>query len=103
MTKDDLSALLTSLLQRLTQGDGVDIRHDQMLNRKQVLDRLGISRPTLDKALDTGDFPKAVKVAGQERWPSSVINEYIRQTNPHLRERDALRAQAAKALKGAQL
>ena len=97
MNKEDLSALLIALLQQLSQGDGVDIRHDQMLSCKEVTDRLGISKPTLMKAIRMGDFPEPIQIAGQDRWPTSVINDFIRQRNDQLQQQDELRAQALQA------
>ena len=102
MTKNDLSELLIRLLQQLTQGNGVDIRHDLMLSLKDVTVRLDISKPTVLKAIRSGDFPKPIKVAGQDRWPSSVINDYLRQSNTQLQDKNELMAQAAMALKGEQ-
>lgn len=100
MKIEDFSALLASLLQKLTESDGVDIRHDQLYSRRQVMELLDISRFTLDKVLANGDFPKPIKVAGQNRWPSSVINQHIRQNNTQLQQHDELMAQARKALGG---
>ena len=101
MKKEDFSAMLTALLQKLTETDNVDIRHDQMLTSKEVMKALSISRPTLDSAIRRGDFPRPVKIAGQDRWPSSVINEYIRMTNPQLQAKEELKAQAMEAVKAA--
>ena len=98
MKKEDLSELLASLLQKLTECDGVDIRHDHLYSRKQLMTLLGISRFTLDKVLDRGDFPAPIQVAGQDRWPSSIINRHIRQNNVQLKEDQELMAQARKAL-----
>ncbi|WBA86493.1 helix-turn-helix transcriptional regulator [Endozoicomonas sp. GU-1] len=98
MNKADLSELLSSLLQKLTESDGVDIRHDQLYSRKELMNLLGISRFTLDRVLDSGEFPKPIKVAGQDRWPSSVINRHIRQNNAQLKEDQELMSQARKAL-----
>lgn len=98
MNKADLSELLSSLLQKLTESDGVDIRHDQLYSRKELMNLLGISRFTLNRVLDSGEFPKPIKVAGQDRWPSSVINRHIRQNNAQLKEDQELMSQARKAL-----
>lgn len=99
MKREDLSALLTDLVQKLTEGDGVDVRHDRFFSRKDVTELLSISRHTLDKAIRTNEFPKPVQIAGQDRWSSSVINEFIRQSNPQLIEKEELQQQAAKFLR----
>ena len=98
MKREDLSALLTQLVQKLTEGDGVDVRHDRFYSRKEVADLLSISRQTLEKAIRTNEFPPPVQIAGQDRWSSSVINEFIRQTNPQLSEQEELQQQAARFL-----
>ena len=100
MNTEDFSALLATILQKLTECDGVDVRHDQLYSRKQVMKLLDISRFTLDKVLASGDFPKPIKVAGQDRWPSSLINRHIRQNNTQLKQDEELMAEAARALAG---
>lgn len=102
MTKEDFSALLALLLQKLTETDGVDIRHDQLYSRKEVMKLLDISRFTMDRVLKAGEFPEPIKVAGQDRWPSSVINQHIRQNNQQLQAQEELKSQALRALESEQ-
>ncbi|MET4706699.1 hypothetical protein [Endozoicomonas lisbonensis] len=98
MTNNELSELLTTLLQRLSQGESIDIRHDQMYPLKVVLARLDISKPTLMKAIRSGEFPEPTVVCGQDRWPSYAINQYLWKKTPHIQKTEELRQQAAQAL-----
>lgn len=99
MKNQDLSALFLDMAQKMTCGDGVDVRHDTMFSRRDLGKMLSLSQITLAKAIKYGDFPEPIRVAGQDRWPSSLINEFIYETNPRLQAKEELRAQAIKAIK----
>lgn len=53
---------------------------EAMLTRKDIMEALAISLPTLRKAIRDGEFPKPAKIGGVDRWPASCIAQYIQQS-----------------------
>ncbi|GAA4649061.1 hypothetical protein GCM10023116_13350 [Kistimonas scapharcae] len=85
----------------VTKNALVDIRHDEFLTQDEVAKKLKISRETLRKAIKTGAFPESVTIANQSRWPSSLINAHIRETNEQLKLDDEIWDAARAAIKEA--
>ena len=51
---------------------------DKMLTRKEVLDRLKISRPTMWRYIKKGVMPEGIRLSKRiTRWKESMIKEYI--------------------------
>ena len=101
MTEEQMTQFINRLARLLTSNNDVDIRLDEFLTRDDVCDRLKITRETLRKRIRSGEFPEAVTVAGQERWPTSLINQHIYKTNRHLTASRDLRDEARAAIEGA--
>jgi prophage regulatory protein len=59
----------------------------RILSTPEVLKILGISKPTLYRAMERGDFPRPIKIT-QNRvgWPDGIIREWqekkIKAANP---------------------
>ena len=72
---------------------------DRLLNGREVLGILGVSRATLFRMIRQGRFPKGIQVSDRAvRWRESVVNEYIDNCPPAGSESDdPLRAQRAGA------
>ncbi|WP_145912582.1 helix-turn-helix transcriptional regulator [Endozoicomonas montiporae] len=96
-----MTLFINRLARLLTSSNDVDIRIDEFLTRDEVCDRLKVTRETLRKRIRSGEFPEAVKVAGQERWPTSLINQHIYKTNHHLTASRDLRNEARAAIEEA--
>lgn len=56
-----------------------DDRPDRILRLDAVLDRTGLSRSTLYRKVQTGSFPKQVRIATRcTGWRESAINDWMR-------------------------
>lgn len=52
---------------------------DRILRLNAVLDRSGLSRSTLYRKIQSGTFPKQVKIAARcAGWRESAINSWLR-------------------------
>lgn len=52
---------------------------DRILRLEAVLDRTGLSRSTLYRKVQTGTFPKQVRIATRcTGWRESAINDWMR-------------------------
>ena len=52
---------------------------DRILRLAAVLDRTGLSRSTLYRKIDTGTFPKQIKLSERcAGWRESAINAWLR-------------------------
>ncbi len=52
---------------------------DRILRLNAVLDRTGLSRSTLYRKVQTGTFPKQVRIATRcTGWRESAINDWMR-------------------------
>lgn len=51
-----------------------------LLTTKQVYERLGISRATLNRRINAGEFPKHTH-ENPNRWLESLVDSYIRQSS----------------------
>ena len=69
----------TALSAQQNNNASTDVQQEYMMTRKDIMKLLGISPPTLRKAIDDGTFPKPANIAGQDRWPSSLVHRYIHQ------------------------
>ena len=51
---------------------------DKMLTRKEVLEQLKISRPTMWRYIKKGVMPEGIRLSKRiTRWKESMIREYI--------------------------
>lgn len=50
---------------------------DQLLDLKEVLYKIRISKSLLYKMIKNDEFPKPVKIGIRSLWPLSCIQEYI--------------------------
>lgn len=50
----------------------------RLLTTREVYERLGISRATLNRRINAGEFPKPTH-ENPNRWPESLVDSYIRQ------------------------
>jgi prophage regulatory protein len=57
------------------QAPAVD--DSRMLRLPAVMDRTGISRPTIYRLMQKGEFPKAAKIGGSSVWPEREVTAYI--------------------------
>lgn len=52
---------------------------DRILRLNTVLDRTGLSRSTLYRKIQTGTFPKQVRIAARcAGWRESAVNDWVR-------------------------
>lgn len=52
---------------------------DRILRLNTVLDRTGLSRSTLYRKIQTGTFPKQVRIATRcAGWRESAVNDWVR-------------------------
>lgn len=52
---------------------------DRILRLNTVLDRTGLSRSTLYRKVQTGTFPKQVRIAARcTGWRESAVNDWVR-------------------------
>ncbi|HEU5068012.1 MAG TPA: AlpA family phage regulatory protein [Sphingomicrobium sp.] len=52
---------------------------DRILRLNTVLDRTGLSRSTLYRKIQTGSFPRQVKIAARcAGWRESAVNAWLR-------------------------
>jgi prophage regulatory protein len=49
----------------------------QLIPLPEVLERLGISRPTLYRYVAAGTFPKPIKIGPMSRWLQSEVEDWI--------------------------
>lgn len=49
----------------------------RFLRIAEVLDRVPVSRPTIYRLMDKGEFPKAVRIGSSSRWIESEINNWL--------------------------
>ncbi|MFJ1293231.1 helix-turn-helix transcriptional regulator [Paracoccus yeei] len=49
-----------------------------MLRLPQVTEKIGLSRSTIYKMMDAGEFPKPIKLTRKAvAWPESAITEWL--------------------------
>jgi len=61
-------------------GDAPQESSSNLLTTKQVYERLGISRATLNRRINAGEFPKHTH-ENPNRWPESLVDNYIKQSS----------------------
>ncbi len=50
----------------------------KLLKSREVCEMLGVSRSTLHRMINKGQFPRPVKPsAGTNRWPSREVEDYM--------------------------
>ncbi len=101
MLASDIIALLHDLVDSLTASkDEVDVRKDSLLTFNDVCELVKCGDDTLRKMIKKGAFPEPLIIAGQKRWPTSLINQHIINSNPALVEKqqasDSLMAEIRK-------
>lgn len=55
----------------------LDTKNDRLLRLPQVLERVGLSRPTLYRRIEAGEFPKQIKLGTSSAWPESEVSAYV--------------------------
>lgn len=96
--KEFVSELMHAL-NGYSKDGSFDIKTDEMLTKDEVCQRLKVTRNTLTNWVKRGDFPEALSIGGQQRWPCSLINARIMEDNPKLHERNRLIAEARRITK----
>ena len=52
--------------------------HEKLLRLPQVIEQVGLSRPTIYARIAEGTFPRPVRIGKRAvAWPSSVIDAWI--------------------------
>ena len=88
MVSGDIVALLREIVDGLTVSkDEVDVRRDALLTINEVCKLIKCGDDTLRKMIKKGAFPSPINVAGQKRWPTSLINQHIINSNKELAEK----------------
>lgn len=59
--------------------DGEQASPGNLLTTKQVYERLGISRATLNRRINAGEFPNHTH-ENPNRWPENLVDNYIKQS-----------------------
>jgi len=61
-----------------TPADGVVVRPGaRLLSKGDVLDKVGVTYPTIWKLMRAGAFPRSVVIGGKVLWVEAEIDEYI--------------------------
>ena len=98
MSRNAINEILNDLFQAIGQlaepTSTFDINRDELLSTEEVCQRFRITRNTLNKWINKGQFPEPVFIGNVKRWPTSVINARIYEDNPQLRARENLMLQA---------
>ena len=56
-----------------------DERPERILRIRTVLERTGLSRSTLYRRIESGTFPKQIKIAERcAGWRESAVNEWLK-------------------------
>jgi prophage regulatory protein len=55
-----------------------DVRDDRMLRLPEVMRRMSVSRPTIYRMIQKGEFPKPARFGRSSMWPESDIRDYQR-------------------------
>ena len=79
----------------------LNILHEPKLNISEAAKALCMSRTTFNKHREAGDLPEPISMANRLYWLERDLNRWIIDQNPHLRQREHLKASAAKALEKA--
>jgi excisionase family DNA binding protein len=53
---------------------------EKHLSAEEIIEKLGISRKTLDNWIEKGQFPKPFKIGRRIFWKESEIEEYLEST-----------------------
>ncbi len=55
-------------------------KKERLISAKEVLERVSFSRTTLDRLVNSNEFPRPIKISeGRNMWAESQINSYIEQ------------------------
>ena len=52
-------------------------RHAQLLSRREVMDRVGLSYPTIWAWMQKGRFPRSRDVGGKVAWIEAEVDQWI--------------------------
>jgi len=54
--------------------------NERLISAKEVLERVSFSRTTLDRLVNSNEFPRPIKISeGRNMWAESQIDLYIEQ------------------------
>lgn len=90
------NVLLQQIIDLISQStvQTFDIARDEILTADEVSTRLKFSKRALQEWIKQGKFPQPIQMGGKKVWTSSLINNYVYEENPQLRDRDRLLSEA---------
>lgn len=57
--------------------DKIQATEDHFVRLPYIVQKTGVSRPTIYRMIASGEFPKPVKQGRTSSWPSSEVEAYI--------------------------
>ena len=48
-----------------------------LLRLEAVLERTGVSKPTIYRMIERGEFPKPAKIGRTSLWPESTVDRFV--------------------------
>ena len=100
MAEKGLIEICQNLMRCLGAENDKNYIGGELLSREEVMKRVGITRATLLNQINACNFPAPILVAGQQRWPAKIINDFIIETNDKLSAENKIIAEAISAIKG---
>jgi excisionase family DNA binding protein len=67
-----------------TTKPGFDVQKDDFLTREQLCKKLGIATVTLRRRIKSGEAPPFVKIGGEIRFPTHLVNQWLHEKYPVL-------------------
>ena len=67
-----------------TTTSGFDVQKDGFLTREQLCKKLGIATATLRWRIKEGEAPPFVKIGGEIRFPTHLVNRWLHEKYPVL-------------------
>ena len=62
----------------------MDISKHELYTQEELCEKLKITRQTFHKYKKKGLVPPHIEVLGRERYPVTIVNEWLKQNNPLL-------------------
>ena len=69
--------MVTSMPPTSAAGADVAPQVENLVGWKHVVERTGLSRATIQKLIDAGQFPQPFKLGFQFRWRASTLNDFL--------------------------
>ncbi len=57
---------------------------EELITKMQVAQQVKLSKRSIDRKIEAGEFPKGLKLGGARRWRSSEISDWIRSGCPRV-------------------